>query len=107
MKLIIEVDEKDKEICKQYVNGKLGDELGDYVNVTELAEAIADGIPITEGDLIMFRTLMTEIANKSLPFEEVLLLIDNAPPVSDRYDEGYAQGYLDGSTGADWKGEEE
>ena len=30
--------------------------------------------------------------------------IDNAPTVSDRYDEGYAQGYIDGSTGADWKG---
>ena len=27
----------------------------------------------------------------------------NAPTVSDRYDEGYAQGYIDGSTGADWK----
>ena len=33
--------------------------------------------------------------------------IDNAPTVSDRYDEGYAQGYIDGSTGADWRGEEE
>lgn len=31
-------------------------------------------------------------------------IIDNAPTVSDRYDEGYAQGYIDGSTGADWKG---
>ena len=31
-------------------------------------------------------------------------IIDNAPTVSDRYGEGYAQGYLDGSTGADWKG---
>lgn len=31
-------------------------------------------------------------------------IIDNATPVSDRYDEGYAQGYIDGSTGADWKG---
>ena len=30
--------------------------------------------------------------------------IDKAPTVSDRYDEGYAQGYVDGSTGADWKG---
>lgn len=34
-------------------------------------------------------------------------IIDNAPTVSDRYDEGYAQGYIDGSTGADWRGEEE
>lgn len=31
----------------------------------------------------------------------------DAPTVSDRYDEGYAQGYIDGSTGADWRGEEE
>lgn len=36
--------------------------------------------------------------------EKVLDEIDNAPTVSDRYDEGYAQGYIDGSTGADWKG---
>lgn len=34
-------------------------------------------------------------------------IIDNAPTVSDRYSEGYAQGYLDGSTGADWKGDRE
>ena len=33
-------------------------------------------------------------------------IIDNAPTVSDCYDEGYAQGYIDGSTGADWRGEE-
>lgn len=31
-------------------------------------------------------------------------IIDNVSPASDRYDEGYAQGYIDGSTGADWKG---
>ena len=36
--------------------------------------------------------------------EDVDNLIDNAPAVSDRYEEGYAQGYIDGSTGADWKG---
>lgn len=34
----------------------------------------------------------------------IIELIDNAPTVSDRYGEGYAQGYIDGSTGADWKG---
>lgn len=28
--------------------------------------------------------------------------INNAPTVSDRYDEGYAQGYIDGQTGADY-----
>ena len=32
-------------------------------------------------------------------------LINDAPTVSDRYGEGYAQGYVDGSTGADWRGE--
>ena len=54
MKLIIEVDDKDKEICEQYVNGKLGDELCDYVNVTEIAHAIANGTPLPKGhgDLI-------------------------------------------------------
>lgn len=35
---------------------------------------------------------------------DVLCHIDSAPTVPDRYDEGYAQGYIDGSTGADWKG---
>lgn len=35
---------------------------------------------------------------------EVIMTINNAPTVSDRYEEGYAQGYIDGSTGADWKG---
>ncbi len=33
-------------------------------------------------------------------------IIDDAPTAADRYDEGYAQGYVDGSTGADWRGEE-
>lgn len=77
-KYIIYLNDKDKEVCEKYVNCELGDELSDYVNVTELAGAIANATPVTEGDLIMFRTLMTEIANKGLPFEEVLLLIDNA-----------------------------
>ena len=53
MELIIKIDDKDKKICEQYVNGKLGDELGDYVNITELADAIANGIPCDpKGDLI-------------------------------------------------------
>lgn len=34
-------------------------------------------------------------------------IIDNAPTVEDRYDEGYAQGFVDGSTGADWIGDDE
>lgn len=36
---------------------------------------------------------------------DIIDVIDKAPTVSDRYDEGYAQGYIDGSTGADWRGE--
>lgn len=39
--------------------------------------------------------------------KEILDAIDNAPTVSDRYDEGYAQGYIDGSTGADMRGDKE
>lgn len=42
-----------------------------------------------------------------LKYTFVMDMIDNAPTVADRYDEGYAQGYIDGSTGADWRGEEE
>ena len=30
--------------------------------------------------------------------------VEDTPTVSDRYEEGYSQGYIDGSTGADWKG---
>ena len=35
---------------------------------------------------------------------DIIKVINNAPTVSDRYDEGYSQGYIDGSTGTDWKG---
>lgn len=60
--------------------------------------------------------LISREALKEAVFEAVMLekertlveyindIIDNAPTVSDRYDEGYAQGYIDGSTGADMKG---
>ena len=51
-------------------------------------------------------------ANKACSFCDV---IDNAPTVEEPdyselhkavgYNEGYAQGYVDGSTGADWEGE--
>ena len=33
-------------------------------------------------------------------------IIDNAPTVSDRYNEGYAQGYKDGMKGADMRGKD-
>ena len=59
-------------------------------------------------DLISRSALLKELNeyNEFAVFdcEAVKDLIDNAPAVSDRYDEGYAQGYVDGSTGADWKG---
>lgn len=51
--------------------------------------------------------LKEAISNNSLidfTDDDLFEIIDNAPTVSDRYDEGYAQGYIDGSTGADWKG---
>ena len=32
---------------------------------------------------------------------EVIMTIDNAPTVEDRYSEGYSDGYLDGMSGAD------
>ena len=34
-------------------------------------------------------------------------IIDNAPAASDHYNEGYAQGYIDGMTGVDMKGDAE
>lgn len=40
----------------------------------------------------------------AIPVDWLMSTIDNAPTFSDRYDKGYAQGYIDGSTGADWKG---
>ena len=60
-------------------------------------------------DLISRKWLTDAIRNRKtyLSYEDakdVIDLINNAPTVSDRYDEGYAQGYIDGSTGADWKG---
>ena len=69
---------------------------------------------IPKGDLISREDLKEEIvklcerinANDGItvPTLAFTRIIDNAPTVSDRYEEGYAQGYIDGSTGADWKG---
>ena len=90
MKLLIDIPEK---IVMAIQNGE------DYRY--DIHTTIAQGIPVTEGDLIIFRTLMTEIANKGLPFEEVLLLIDNAPTVAvdckdcDGYEAGYSAGLKD------------
>ena len=77
IKLVVEVDEYCRDAIIRHRNGTYGAQLPYYI-ISSAFEAIANGTPITEGDLIMFRTLMTEIANKGLPFEEVLLLIDNA-----------------------------
>ena len=90
MKLIIEVDENDKEICEQYINGKLGDELGDYVNVTELAEAIANGISYNpSGDCISREALMKEFSHHLVDSDilyvgEVKERIKRAQPVPER-----------------------
>ena len=59
-------------------------------------------------DLISRSNLIDTFSN-TVFFDEdskckALEIIDNAPTVADRYGEGYAQGYIDGSTGADWKG---
>lgn len=78
---IIEMEEE------TYINAK---SLGLFLcprDTQELEKAIKNGTPIDKGDLIMFRTLMTKIANKGLPFEEVLLLIDNAQTVESKQDE--------------------
>ena len=76
-RLVVEIDDYYRDAIIRHRNGTYGAQLPYYV-VNSVLEAIAKGTPVTEGDLIMFRTLMTEIANKGLPFEEVLLLIDNA-----------------------------
>lgn len=77
---------------------------------------IQNGTPYNlKGDLIsredLKNDLITFFPDKCLEgitaktlFKQILTDINNAPTVSDRYDEGYAQGYIDGSTGADWKG---
>lgn len=54
---------------------------------------------------LLVKTYEKAPTEKALLF--VALLLKNneqVPTISDRYDEGYAQGYIDGSTGADWKG---
>jgi hypothetical protein len=57
-----------------------------------------------KGDLISREALKEQFTEGAYTSKGVREIIDNAPTVSDRYDEGYAQGYIDGSTGADMKG---
>ena len=83
-----------------------------------LRDIIKDGTPYEErpqGDLISREALKKALHNffdgkvidePTYILCDVLCHIDSAPTVSDRYGEGYSQGYIDGSTGADWKGEE-
>jgi hypothetical protein len=115
MKLIIDAPD---EIVKKGFEGPLTDEERQI-----LIRAIGNGTTYkVEGDLIS-RSALEEELKKALDFASAtayirklnslektdlvklaLNIIDNAQPASDRYDEGYAQGYIDGSTGADWKG---
>ena len=53
-KYIIELGKKDKEICEQYINGKLDDDLGDYINVTELVNAIANSELIDTDSTVIY-----------------------------------------------------
>ena len=116
IKLIIEVDEKYYEACKDAVK---------ELYPSQIDEVIANGIPYNSTDDLISRSALKEQTKNEycknhcpLPDSEYycplncsasyfIKLIDNAPAVSDRYDEGYAQGYVDGSTGADWRGDTE
>ena len=87
-------------------------------------KAVMDNAKLTvepdtpEGDLISRSALKEAICKLSndnpsyyytgylLDREKVLDEIDNAPTVEDRYAEGYSDGYLDGMSGADMRGEE-
>lgn len=114
MKLIIDIPEA------QYNFIKLSDKsvFADASSKECMLNSIKNGTPYEErpqGDSIsreaLKNDLITFFPDKCLEgitaktlFKQILTDIDNAPTVSDRYDEGYAQGYIDGSTGADWKG---
>lgn len=103
MKLIIDISNEAYEAFKEWHKNKVS---------TVEQSIIANGIPYEEkpqGDLISREALKKYarvVFDKDLGRLRVVDVsdIDNAPSVSDRYAEGYAQGYIDGSTGADWKG---
>ena len=96
----------------------IGESYTDCVNVEALDTIIKALEGRLQGDSISRETLKKALELEyddalGLCSDEVLAtikfdikLVNNAPPVSDRYDEGYAQGYVDGSTGADWRGKE-
>lgn len=78
VKLLIEMDENYYKSIKKE---------GSFSTATyhgELFQAIADATPITEetlDDNVFANILLSEIHKKDLMFEEVLLLIENAPAV--------------------------
>lgn len=103
MRLIIDVSEETYNKANTGLLGRLG-------------LIIANGIPYNPSGDSISRDALKEVFNgyhsgigsqPKFTLGACLQLIDNAPTVSDRYDEGYAQGYVDGSTGADMRGEEE
>lgn len=102
-------------------------------DLPELKKIIANGIPLPKGhgDSIsreQIRKMLNEafgcenatkygnknaeqqaLSYSTLMLYEIANIVedccDNAPTVSDRYDEGYADGYFDGGIGADMKGD--
>lgn len=126
MKLIIDIDEETYIKAQAGILGSLGEIIANGTPYEERPqddvfpmEIVAGKCPIEvggncplkpQGDLVSRKWLTDAIRNRKtyLSYEDakdVIDLIDNAPTSSDRYDEGYAQGYIDGSTGADWKGD--
>ena len=111
MKLIIDIPREDYKTLSKMSEKEKVNELDYYEKI------ISNGIPYEEGpqeDFISREALKKAISEATYNFEQIPIrvdkvqeIIDNAPSVSDRYDEGYAQGYIDGSTGVDWRGEEE
>ncbi len=110
----MELNEAIKALKWKVIYAKdIGESYTDCVNIEALDTIIKalEGRP--QGDSISRSVLKREmqVADAEAIDYEMLVgiyekLVDNAPPVSDRYDEGYAQGYIDGSTGADWRGKE-
>ena len=111
----MELNEAIKALKWKVVYAKdIGESYTDYVNIEALDTIIKtlEGRP--QGDSISREALKEILSDplyrssikdygEILKYTFVMDIIDNAPPVSDRYDEGYAQGYVDGSTGADWR----
>lgn len=86
---------------------------GDMLPVGTTIKIKSEDIKWDSGDLISREALRNVILNDSKldgvnanwEVNRILVHIENAPTASDRYYEGYAQGYIHGSTGADWQGE--